>query len=322
MKQLLKQRKVYMWIGIIILIGIFSITYVSFRIDMNNAIGKQKAIPSKVFASKFGDIEYLVKGDGPTILISHGITGGIDQGMGLADTYVGQNYRFLYISRFGYLKSSMSENTSAKMQAEAYSELLDYLKIKKVFIVGNSAGGSSAMNFAADYPEKCEGLILISSVMPISAVGNKVSAPPDVVFKSDFVYWLATKLAGKSLMKMFIPPTILNKMTKPEIEKIKNNVFTAVLPVSKRSEGIIFDNKISNPSIESTPFEFEQIKSPTLIIHAVDDPAPPYEGAKKVSGRIPGAELISIQDGGHLLLGHEEEVKKEISKFIIKIEGN
>ena len=309
-----------MWIGIVILIGFFSIIYFGFRSDMNKAISKQKAIPSEVFASKFGDIEYLLKGDGPTVLISHGVTGGIDQGIGLSSAYIEQNYRFLYVSRFGYLKSSMPKDASAKMQAEAYSELLDYLGIKKVFIAGNSAGGPSAMNFAADYPEKCEGLILISSVVPISSAMSKVSSPPDIVFKSNFIYWLTTKIAGKSLMKMFVPSTIIAKMEKSEIETVKNNIFASSFPISRRSEGVIFDNKISTPSIETTSFEFERIKSLTLIVHAVDDPAPPYEGAKEISGRIPVADLFSIQDGGHLLIGHEDEVKKEISKFIIKAE--
>ena len=311
-----------MWIGIVILIGIFSIIYFVFRSEMNNATAKQKAIPSKVFASKFGDIEYLLKGEGPTILISHGVTGGIDQGIGLSSAYIEQNYRFLYISRFGYLKSSMPRDASVKMQAEAYSELLDYLGIKKVFIVGNSAGGPSAMNFAVDYPEKCEGVILISSVVPISATTTKVSSPPDIVFKSDFIYWLTTKIAGKSLMKMFVPSAIITKMNKSEIETVKNNIFAASFPISRRSEGVIFDNKISTPSIEAKSFEFERIKLPTLIVHAVDDPAPPYEGAKKISGIIPDVGLFSIPDGGHLLLGHEEEVKNAISKFIIKIDGN
>ena len=319
MKQVHKKRKVYMWIGLIILVGVFLFVNLDFHKDMNSAIDKQNAISSQVFASKFGDIEYLLKGDGPTVLISHGITGGVDQGIGLSNTYLGQKYRFLYVSRFGYLKSSMPKDASAKMQAEAYSELLDYLGIKKVFIVGNSAGGTSAMNFIADYPEKCEGLILISSAVPPAASGEKVSAPPDIVFKSNFIYWLTTKIAGKNLMKMFIPSAVMDKLTKTEIATIKNEIFTAALPISKRSAGIIFDNKISNPSVETVPFE--QIKSPTLIIHAVDDPAPPYEEAKKISERIPNAELISIKEGGHLLLGHEQEIKNEISEFIIKIEA-
>ncbi|VVB72279.1 Uncharacterised protein [uncultured archaeon] len=36
----------------------------------------------------------------------------------------------------------------------------------------------------------------------------------------------------------------------------------------------------------------------------------------RLADRIPNARLLSISDGGHMLLGHDEEVKAEISKFL------
>ena len=316
MKHPVNIKPFYILISVISLTGVLSSIFISFRRDMNDASIRLKSIPSEVYTSKSGDIEYLLTGKGPTILVSHGITGGIDQGIGLSNAYARNKYRFLYISRFGYLKSSMPGNASAKMQAQAYSDLLNHLRIKKVFIIGNSAGGPSAMNFAADFPNKCRGLVLISSVMPAPVPRDTSSAPPDIVFKSDFIYWLTTNIAGKSLMKMFVPPAIMVKMDKMKIKKIKHDVFMSALPISRRSEGILFDNKVSNPSIENMPFDFARINTPTLIIHAIDDPAPPYQGARKISGLIPGAILVSIKEGGHLIIGHEEEVKNAISKFI------
>jgi len=42
-----------------------------------------------------------------------------------------------------------------------------------------------------------------------------------------------------------------------------------------------------------------------LVVYAKDDPAPPYAGAVMVSERIPGCRLVSVETGGHLLVGHE-----------------
>jgi hypothetical protein len=35
--------------------------------------------------------------------------------------------------------------------------------------------------------------------------------------------------------------------------------------------------------------------------------------------RIPGAELITIESGGHMLLGHEERIRSEIVTFLAGI---
>jgi pimeloyl-ACP methyl ester carboxylesterase len=53
-----------------------------------------------------------------------------------------------------------------------------------------------------------------------------------------------------------------------------------------------------------------------LVDYAKDDPAPPYAGAVLVSERIPNCRLVSVENGGHLLIGHEEEIRDAISKFI------
>ena len=60
---------------------------------------------------------------------------------------------------------------------------------------------------------------------------------------------------------------------------------------------------VSNIAIDET-FPFEEITIPTLVVHAKDDPAPPYARAVLVSERIPNCRLVSVETGGHLLKGH------------------
>lgn len=283
--------------------------YVAFRRDLAASRGRLGEIPSQVYASKYGDIEYLLVGEGPTVLVSHGVTGGIDQGMALTDTFgmFGKGYRFLYVSRFGYLKSSMPARASARMQAAAYKELLDHLGIEKAFLFGNSAGGPSVMWFAVDYPERTKGLILQSSAVP----GVEVAATPPLVMKYDFAYWLAVKALPDTLLNIFVPKDF--QMTAEQKDFYVTNVFDASLPISERSEGIAFDNGVSTPSVGEIPFE--RIAAPTLILHAVDDPAPPIEGAREVSRRVARGEIMEL-DGGHFLIGHEQDIQGKIDDFM------
>jgi pimeloyl-ACP methyl ester carboxylesterase len=315
--EIMKTKAILLFIIVVILLASFIIISIKYNKALSAGNQRLDDISSQTFKSSYGDIEYILAGDGPTVLVSHGVTGGIDQGIGLTEMYFGKGYRFLYISRFGYLKSSIPENPSARLQAETYKELLDFLNIDSVFLFGNSAGGTSAIHFVVDYPEFSKGLILISSVVP----GNTKALPPKsfmkIVFGSDFCYWSILKLFGRNMIQMFVPKSIIKELSKSQRTELINNIMLSGLPISKRTKGVIFDTYISNPSIDEE-LAYNNIKLPTLIIHAVDDPAPPIEGAREISAKIPNSELVTFNTGGHLILDHEQEIKNTIHNFVFR----
>ncbi|WP_410772605.1 alpha/beta fold hydrolase [Fontibacillus sp. BL9] len=112
-----------------------------------------------------GVMTYVDQGEGPVVLVAHGISGGYDQG---TDSMRGQagKYRIIAPSRFGYLGSSIPDDSSPSDQARTYLELLDSLSIERVYVLGTSAGGTIAIRFALDYPERTKGLVLYSSASP------------------------------------------------------------------------------------------------------------------------------------------------------------
>lgn len=310
--------KFILLILIVITMGIgFIVVFIKYRADLSVSRSRTDSVKSLIFKSSDYDIEYLLEGSGPTLLISHGVTGGIDQGIGLKNMYLGEGYRYLYLSRFGYLKSSFPPNPSAKLQARAYKDLLDHLGIDSIFILGNSAGGASAIHFAIDYPERCKGLILVSSVVP----GDTKALPPEpimkVVFRCDFIYWSTIKLFARNMIQMFVPGSIYNALSKPQRKDLINKILFSGFPISYRTKGVLFDTYISNTSINDD-IQFENIKSPVLIIHAIDDPAPPVEGARKISSMIPDCKLVTFETGGHLILSHEQEIQKVIHDFCFR----
>ncbi len=286
----------------------------NFRTALAEGHKRLNALPSQVHVSARWNIEYILEGEGPTILISHGVTGGVDQGRWLASV-LAQGCRSLCVSRFGYLRSSMPEAASAGLQAEAYKELLDHLGIGNVFIMGNSAGGASAVRFALDHPERCLGLILVSSVVP----GNTKSPPPGpvmkAVFGSDLLYWLTVSLFGGRMLRQFVPRTVLRSLAKPERKALRERVFLAGLPITSRTRGVLFDTYVSNPSM-NMDIPYEGMKPRVLMVHSMDDPSPPFSGACRIAGRMPDCELLAFAAGGHLNLGHDDEIAGKVDDFI------
>jgi hypothetical protein len=63
-----------------------------------------------------GPIEYAKKGTGPPLLSIHGAGGGYDQGLALAADLVGDGFRVIAPSRFGYLRTPVPRDASPAAQ--------------------------------------------------------------------------------------------------------------------------------------------------------------------------------------------------------------
>lgn len=293
-----------------VLLALFLVALGFCNRDVSAARNRLAGIPSEVYSSTYGEIEYYLDGDGPVVLVSHGVTGGIDQGMFLASNFFGADHRFLYVSRFGYLKSSLPEDASARLQAAAYKDLLDHLGIEQAFLFGNSAGGPSTMWFAIDYAERTKGLILHSSAGP----GPNDEFPPNLLFRFNFPYWAAIKAAPNMILGFLLPNEIRSTISHEEKSSIINDVFLAGLPITERTKGVIFDNGVSTPSVNDIPLE--QVAAPVLILQAEDDPRE-REAGHAMAERIPENDFVGLT-GGHLLLRQDERVRTEIAAFIEK----
>jgi len=110
------------------------------------------------------------------MMLSHPLFGGFDVGAGLAETYFGNHYRFVAPSRFGYLGSSLPRAATPADQADAYASIVDALGIERTAILGYSAGGPSAIQFALRHADRTAALVLMASALP-----GKAGKPPKIV---------------------------------------------------------------------------------------------------------------------------------------------
>lgn len=269
--------------------------------------------------SPFGTIEFLDVGEGTPVLISHGIMGGWDHGFMLADRILGLGYRLIIPSRFGYLKSSIPDQSDFETQADCFAYLLDNLGIQDVAVMGLSAGGVPAMSFALKYPERVTRLVLISTALHTKSAKEHPQKLPisagfyQWILKSDFRFKAIWKLFPKKTMGLLGISKSNIAVTGPEERDFIKLYTKAFLPVSQRFQGWINDSKNLNmPSY----LPIEQIQTPTLLISARDDTLAPHEWSRQVSTRIPSSRLISHSTGGHLILGHTKAHRATLHDFI------
>lgn len=278
---------------------------------------------STVIQSRFGDLEYAERGEGPPFLTVHGAGGGFDQGMLFSQLLLERGYRVIAPSRFGYLRSSFPDDPSSENQADAFVDLLDALRIDKVAIAGVSAGALSAMAFAIRHPDRCAALL---PIVPASYVPRDTpvqSVPPAqmqvamTLLKSDFLFWAAIATLPDLLTEALLA-------TKPQLIKAANaaeqvrarKILNAILPVSRRAEGLVNDARLtSNPA----RMELDRITAPTLAISYEDDGLGTAAAARYIAANVTGARAQVYPDGGHIGIGHEAESLALIDAFLKEI---
>lgn len=87
-----------------------------------------------------------------------------------------------------------------------------------------------------------------------------------------------------------------------------------VLLGKRRVAGELFDAYVSNPNVNR--IDLSRVEAPTLVMHARDDPGPPYASAVEMALRIPGARLVTVETGGHLMLGDHADAIRDIAGFM------
>ena len=289
-----------------------ALIFLRFRRDIRDDYRRLENAQQQVVETDCGPVEMASYGTGQPVVVLHGIFGGYDQGLVMAKGQIGKGFRSLVPSRFGYLGSPFPAGASPEKQADALACLLDSLGIEKAAVLGTSAGGTAAVQFALRYPDRCSGLILVSSNAPGESVGLPPEPAAKMMFRSDFLFWVLTRgFRGTMYSIMGVPGDY--ELT-PSQRREMDQVMETVMPVKPRAEGALFDMYVSNPAIND--YDLGNIEVPTLVIHAQDDPLADYGNARAMVDAVPEARLVDFERGGHPLLGHEAEIRREISAFL------
>ena len=293
---------------------LIALTYPNYH-DTKTDAQKRLLTNSDILKTEYGDIEYAVKGEGTPVLLLHGAGGGYDQGLWLGKVFVGNDYKFISVSRYGFLQSPIPDNASIKMQAATYKTLLDNLSIDKIIVVGVSAGGPSATQFANDYPDRCSALILVSAVSMGPAPGDKDPFYVGIIHtiqQSDYAYWLFTRFLQPTILNLMGIPTQVYETFNPEQKELAQEMLDIMHPMSQRYKGTINDGKM----IEFYTVPTSNLRVPTLIIHAKDDALVSYKHAENAHNKIKQSQLILYDTGGHAMLSQMSRTRVLVKEFL------
>jgi pimeloyl-ACP methyl ester carboxylesterase len=278
---------------------------------------------AQVIATSRGPIECAVLGEGPAVLISHGALGGYDQSLAViaSGLFGGDSYRFIAVSRPGYLRTPPEVGKSPEEQADAFAALLDALQVDKAIVVGISAGGPPALQFALRHPGRCMALLLVSAATERTPLPEPKNADPFVraIMQRDFLPWLMLGLARrfpKVFFRSILSREELRSIREPRVHANLLGILNSTAPISARRPGLMIDGKYLT-TLSALPLA--SVRVPTLALHGTSDTIIPFASSERTAAAIPGAQLVPIRNGSHFacLLGLGEQ-STAVRKFLEK----
>lgn len=256
-----------------------------------------------------GPIQVAREGDGPRVMSIHGSPGGFDQGLVWARHLRDGGREVIAPSRPGYLRTPLDSGRSPAQQADLYAAMLDALCIDKVTVLGISSGGPSAVHFAARHPNRTNALLLDAAVLLSMAPAG--SAIERAIFESGTGIWLSCQIAKRwpKLTAARVVDTLSAGLSKDRkrdaVDWITSNparlhnmvdLSTSLAPRRFREPGQRNDE--SN-EINLDPLPFTEITAPTLIAQGTNDVFPLIDHATNAADKMPGAELMLVEEGHH-----------------------
>jgi pimeloyl-ACP methyl ester carboxylesterase len=312
-----RRRRAGALAAVALLAGLVAFVHFSFAAAVDRASARVEG-RSELIRTRFGALEYAIRGEGEPLLMIHGTGGGFDQGLLFSEGIAALGHQIIAPSRFGYLRSDFPADPSPENQADAFVDLLDNLKLDQVPVAGGSAGALSALHFALRHPERCSGLILI--VPAAYAPGRRPVAPTrfqlwimENALQSDFLFWAALKIMPDRLLETLLAtdPELVASAS-PGERRRAYRILEEIMPISRRSRGLKNDTLLAgNPG----PAALAALKVPVLIISVADDGFHTDEAARYIAAQVRDSKLVIYPSGGHIWVGRDKDLSAEIDRF-------
>ena len=248
-----------------------------------------------VFVGPVPRLAVSVAGQGSLVLFLHGIRGSRKNWLSQIEAF-SKKFKAAAWDARGY---GESDDYEGLLQFDQFSgdvlRVAEQFGAKKMHLVGLSMGSRIARNVALHFPERLQSLTLVSTTPGFDALSagevrrfvteRKTSTPESL----------------RRLLGSRARPGAFEELTE-SLSLLHEESYRKTLEASVAQD-------------RGAPLE--NIRVPTLVIAGDEDTVYPPALAREVARRIPGAELVMLEDAGHLVnLEQPERFNAVLLKFL------
>ena len=211
------------------------------------------------------------------------------------------------------LSDRVSSSETLEMRMDDIRAIMDAAESDRVVIAALGDGGPLAMLFAATYPERVTGLVLINS-------------SPRIVRSADFP-WLPSRGEYEQRivdsMRRWGDPELhaeVLRRSSPDMTEDDQRAFARVFHMSV-SPGAFRDYMRMNLDVDVRGV-LQSIQAPTLVLHRKEVAVMEVGGGRYLAEHIPGARLVELPGRNFAPgVGDQDALFVELGRFISEVES-
>ena len=312
MKKISTKKKFLLAIVIILLVLIYNGSYADVSVeDLKIAYANEH---SKFIEINGMQVHYRDEGKGFPIVLVHGTASSLHTWNDWT-TALSKNYRVIRMDlpAFGLTGPNKDANYSIEAYTKFLQQFLSKIKLDKFYLAGNSLGGNIAWNYAAEYPEQVEKLILLD------ASGLPTNKPQPAIFKmaktpvlnSIFLYVTPKFFIKKNMEQVYADKTKITDDLVTRYHKMALRVGNRLAFIDRAKTDFRLGEKSNLAKLKS-------IEIPALLIWGAKDTWIPLENGKRMNNIIPNSILVVLENSGHVPMEENPKESFEVLNSFLK----
>jgi pimeloyl-ACP methyl ester carboxylesterase len=262
----------------------------------------------KLFYRKFGD--------GPPLIILHGLYGSSDNWVSIAKK-IGDSFTVYLPDLRNHGQSPHSDTHDYNSMRDDIFELVSELRIKKFFLAGHSMGGKTAAAFAAKWPEMIYGL-LIADISPFTNEDTRkpVYRQHMTILKTILSIDLSeirSRGEAESLLAEKISSEKVRGFILKNLQRHAGDIFTWKLNALSLSDNL---DKIMEGIELKSEFTEQVTGFPVIFLKGGNSNYLAASDTVRIRKVFPGAEFMVIQGAGHWIHADKPD---EVIKYLRKL---
>jgi pimeloyl-ACP methyl ester carboxylesterase len=259
-----------------------------------------------------GSIYVVEAGEGPPIVLSHGVTLSVRTWFHQLEELPKEGFRVVAYDHRGHGQSVLGEaGHSVENLAEDVNTVVTGLDLRGVVLVGHSMGGVAVQAFVARYPkvvqERVAGIVLLSTLAytPFGSRSTRTKARLERMTKHapDSTWlWNAPNLG------LVVARLGFGKDPHPSHVELVRRMMAECPPETR------LDAPRALVGLDLTP-DLPEFRVPTLVVGGTADLLTLPAESRRMARLIPGARLELFEDAGHMLM---LERTTELDELIVK----
>jgi len=243
---------------------------------------------------------FLIAGDGPAVALIHGVAGRASQWQKVIEL-LSRSYTVVAPDLLGHGESAKPRGDySLGAHAAGIRDLLVALGLTRASIVGHSFGGGIAMQFAYQFPERCERMVLVAS----GGLGDEVHALLRAATLPGSEFVLPLLAHPRLLAVVGMLPRGLGRLglrTGPDLTEMAR-AYQSLSKAEARSAFIQTLRGVIDPSgqrINASDRLYLAAQMPSMVIWGARDRIIPVAHAQVAHEGMPGSRLEIFDSAGH-----------------------